>query len=1004
MAFGFGFNKQKVLSAAEKFVQQGKLQNAITEYEKILKNDSKDLTVNNTVGDLYARLGDTEKAVACFKSVGDAYAAQGFTVKGIAMYKKITKLKPSLDGVLKLAELYTQQGLFNDARAQYLQVADEFLRAGELEQAVRIFQKILEMDPENVPMRVRLAEVYIRLGKKNDAWEIFSAAAESLRTRGSLAAAEDILQRMLALDPGNSYVLLMRARTALESDDSKAAIQYFEKVADLDSHPDGMRDLLKAYLSVGKLNLAAPLADKLFTVHNDMDGIVAMADALMHNGGYQQALDLISQHADRMLASDSAKVLTSLHSIISHVRENPASLESLIDLFNKAGDTSHISEVKELLAHACVQSGDLSKARDLYQSLAVVEPQNPMHMKNYEQVVDRMGGTTGTRLITAEEGAVMVDELEATAPMIEQQYSDADAVAIRSALTDADLFLSYNMPTKAVVPLLAVLPRAPYDSRLNQRLAALHTRAERFSEAASCCRVLEGVYSTSGYPDEAIRYGELATRYEERAAAAAVSRVKQQDDSAPVDASAPWPIHQTDAVTPTFADEADDVTVEAKSEFDVQPQQPLPAEEDLSSQWEDDLTVEATAVPDTTETIISADETLNVTQAIAEGVEETRFYIEHFMLDQARAALAKVEALTSDPTILDTLREEIAAASVRSSTAEVEVESEPVDLEIPEEVAVEPEAVARPASTETIGEFVADLESSLGDSFLPDAVEPAEAEPYVHASDALHHDHGRASDLGSMVSDLEAALGDGFVEETTDATAPAAPSVAEPRGWPAPKAPAVAQPAVAAATAVTAPIASPLPVVTSGAAAAAAPAPAPSTASSGLSYRPSKVRPLAEETAPAKVAAGVDLSEMFGELKQELEEDVKSSDEDPETHYNLGVAFREMGLLDEAIGEFQKVTQAAERGHAFTQLMQAYTWLAQCFLDKGVPQAAVRWYEAALKMPGIDQETRTALHYELACSWESAGNKAAALNNFLEAYSSNIDYRDVAERIKALRS
>src|SRR4029079_561598 len=109
MAFGFGFNKQKVLSAAEKFVQQGKLQNAITEYEKILKNDPKDLTVNNTVGDLYARLGDTDKAIGCFKSEGDGYTAQGFTVKGIAMYKKITKLKPSLDGVLKLAELYTQQ-------------------------------------------------------------------------------------------------------------------------------------------------------------------------------------------------------------------------------------------------------------------------------------------------------------------------------------------------------------------------------------------------------------------------------------------------------------------------------------------------------------------------------------------------------------------------------------------------------------------------------------------------------------------------------------------------------------------------------------------------------------------------------------------------------------------------------------------------------------------------------------------------------------------------------
>src|ERR1700720_1237335 len=128
MAFGFGFNKQKALSAAEKFVQQGKLPNAITEYEKVLNADPKDLTVLNTVGDLYSRLGNSEKAVECFKSVGDAYASQGFTVKAIAMYKKLSKLKSSLECALRLAELYTPQGLFNDARAQYLQVAEEFLR------------------------------------------------------------------------------------------------------------------------------------------------------------------------------------------------------------------------------------------------------------------------------------------------------------------------------------------------------------------------------------------------------------------------------------------------------------------------------------------------------------------------------------------------------------------------------------------------------------------------------------------------------------------------------------------------------------------------------------------------------------------------------------------------------------------------------------------------------------------------------------------------------------
>ena len=292
MAFGFGFNKQKVLSAAEKFVQQGKLQNAIAEYDKILKHDENDLTVNNTIGDLYARLGDSSKAIESFKKVGDAYAAQGFTVKGIAMYKKITKLMPSVDGSLKLAELYTQQGLFNDARAQYLQVAEDFMKNGDLEQAVRLFQKVLEMDPENVPMRIKLAEVYLKLGKKKEAWEIFSAAAEALRARGSLAAAEDILKRMLTLDPGNSYVLLLRGKAALESDDPKNAIEYLEKAADLDSHPEGLRDLLNAYLQVGNLAKAAPIAEKLLSVHNDPEGLFLLAEGSTRLGQYHEALDI----------------------------------------------------------------------------------------------------------------------------------------------------------------------------------------------------------------------------------------------------------------------------------------------------------------------------------------------------------------------------------------------------------------------------------------------------------------------------------------------------------------------------------------------------------------------------------------------------------------------------------------------------------------------------------------------------------------------------------------
>jgi len=1071
MAFGFGFNKQKVLSAAEKFVQQGKLPNAIAEYEKILKADPKDLTVANTVGDLYARLGENDKALDCFKSVGDAYASQGFTVKAIAMYKKLSKIKPSLESVLRLAELYTQQGLFNDARAQYLQVAEEFLKAGELEQAVRIFQKTLEMDPENVPMRTRLAEVYVRLGKKTEAWQIFAAAAESLRNKGQLEAAEGVLQRMLTLDPGNSQALLMRGKTAIDSGDAAGAIEYLEKVADLDNNPEGLRGLFQAYLQAGRLPEAGTLAGKLLSVHNDAGPIHAYADALVSAGHFEEALKIYDQHSDRLFSSDEGRVLESLHSIIGHVRENPAALETLLALFQKAGENTHLTEIYELLAHAYVQSGDLEKARDYYLKLTQLEPQNHLHAQNYQQVVGKLGGASASCLITAEEGAVLVEELEATAPFIDQRYDDETALAVRAALTDAELFISYNMPAKALGPLLSALPKASRDLRLNQRLVALHTRSGRFAEAGVCCRTLESIYHDAGHPDEASRYAELANKYEERASVGgaesdevsvavqtavpevpAIHATREEVDQ-PVTAArviAPAPAVTPAKVTPAAAAEVHAASAppvappktaaasapsglffhaqaaaapaaagQEAAEFEVQSAPPVPDEAiDLSGDWESEFSDESAAVPaPVAATPAPVEEPAKVRsakpapvdpQVIQETIEEVRFYLAQGMVDEARAALAKLSLLKADPATLAELHQEIEAATAPAPAVEAEVvEEAPVEaVSAPAEVEAEPEIVEPEIKVEAepvpepkpavLDDLVADLESSLGDEFPPGAAAQTVApEPQIQPEPATveyaeaHAGTENAGALGEFVADLEASLGDGFLPE--------APAAQEVPTQPEPK-------PVAAESKVS--IAAKAPAAVPAAMAAAAPASAPAT----FTYQPTPIRPLVPVQEKAAGApkfdpgAGVDLADMFGDLKHELEEDLASADEDPETHYNLGVAFREMGLLDEAIGELQKVCQAVDHGHTFPQVMQTYTWLAQCFLDKDVPEAAIRWYEKALKLPQIDQETRTALHYELASSYETSGNKTLALNNFMEVYGSNIDYRDVAERIKALKS
>jgi len=73
-------------------------------------------------------------------------------------------------------------------------------------------------------------------------------------------------------------------------------------------------------------------------------------------------------------------------------------------------------------------------------------------------------------------------------------------------------------------------------------------------------------------------------------------------------------------------------------------------------------------------------------------------------------------------------------------------------------------------------------------------------------------------------------------------------------------------------------------------------------------------------------------------------------------------------------------------------------------VDKGAPEAAVRWYKKALQLPGLDDGSRCAIYYDLGMAFEAFGDKKSALANFMEVYGSNIDYRDVASRIKALKS
>jgi tetratricopeptide (TPR) repeat protein len=1025
MALGFGFNKVKVLAQAEKFVQQGKLPNAISEYEKVIKEDPKDLTVLNTIGDLYARVGNNEQATYYFKKVGDQYAQNGFAPKAIAIYKKLTKFGPyNTENTTKLAELYGQQGLFNDARVHYMQVADHLLKSGDNQQAARVFQKILELDPENAHTQAKLADLYQKLGKKEEARNIYYSAAESLYARGSYAAAEEALAKVLAIDPSNTAALMLRGLIAVDAGDSNAAVRYLEQVSDLDKRPDGLRALLRAKLLTGSAEGVEAVAENLLTSHNDSTGLSTLAQWYVTNNQIENSLRLYEKYAERLFGGNPAALQETLSPLTSRVKDNPAALAILRRLTNQSGDHAQNAEMIELQANAAAQKGNFTEARDLYQKLTEMEPENALHAQSYKQMLAKLGEDSATRILTPEEAAqaFMVEELDETAPAVHQSYDPPTEKAIESALTDAELYVSYNVPSKAIPPLEAALPLAPQDVNLNQRLASLYARAERYGDAARIYQNLSKIYEELGHPAEAAKYLEAAKKLALRAPAAkpatpvspAAAKVTWPP-AAEVQPAAPPPIAAAPAepeveaepsvqefsfdttemevtepeppvispIEPAIAAPATEEISPEPVAFAAAPPSPPPtsssAEIDISNEWEDMIEVEPAeaAAPElevqsyqeiATEqalpvaispgSVPAATPEADLSPMIADKVTEIRFYITQMMWEPAKEAILDLTELAPDAPEVTELIAEVSAGQTasrpetRHETPMVEESPAafaPIEIEEPsisERSISEPPPVVEKTVPAAQAAPAMELENVLETPAPPKARPPKSdrAQPVAAAKEKSTEDI-----LGDFILDLEQS-------DLADFAPKPSPSAGK------------SAPAAAAATAM----------------------------------EKRSVAPKNNGDMQDAESANV-LSDILSELRDETSE-AAEPEEDPETHYNLGIAFKEMGLLDEAIGELQKVCHAVDRGAPFSQSIQALTWLAQCLVDKGAPEAAVRWYQKALELPGLDSGSRCSIYYDLGSAYQASGDNKSALTNFMEVYGSNIDFRDVASRIKALKA
>jgi tetratricopeptide (TPR) repeat protein len=491
-------NKSKVLRSAEKYVLQGKIPAAIDEYRKVVDADPSDLTTINTLGDLYVRAGRIQDAISNFSRIADSYREGGFTLKAIAMLKKISKLDPTnVETAMKLANLYSQQGLLVEARQQYLQVADAYARKGETRKALEAYQKIADLDPSNTSVRMKLGEIYSREGFTEQAHESFIMAGSEFLRKGdteqalnanlkAISVKSDSMQALTAIatiytqhgqidrainllcdaferNPGDIELLTILGRTYLQASMMDDAERTFLSLVELDRNRyHYLLEVGRRFLQMGDLDRAA----------EQIDGCL---DVLIGKREEDKAIDFLRKILDRDM---------------NHV----GALKRLAQIFLRIREDHNVIATLNSLVEAAMRKGDDEEAIEALKELARMEPDEPMHLQRLY--------TLGVKDIVESDAP---DVIRATGPLDYGAAAFDDTFVIRQ-ISEAEILAGHGQVTHAVEILTGILQHAPENVQVHLKLKDIYLRAGQMDKASQECLELSRIHEGRGESARASDY------------------------------------------------------------------------------------------------------------------------------------------------------------------------------------------------------------------------------------------------------------------------------------------------------------------------------------------------------------------------------------------------------------------------------------------------------------------------------------------------------------------
>jgi tetratricopeptide (TPR) repeat protein len=885
-------------------------------------------------------------------------------------------------------------------------VVDEYVKRGKTREAGDVLKKLAEIDPADLKIRSKLADLYTREGNSAKAVDEHVAIAEELNKKGHLAEALQVLEKGLKIDANSVRLKTELGRVHLVQKNYDKAVQYLEE-ASRQSPKDAqaLARLGEAYLGAKKTKEAEATFKRALELDpQDQDAGAQMARVHLAQGHFDKAFDQLLPVVNRLVERREGERGAALLQQI--VQKNPAhvkSLVKLVEIYGQLGKESAAATASSHLTEAYINQGQFAEAATILEGLVARDPQNQQHRSKLQMVRTRLTGgraaaAPAAPASTEEPLAFEEEELDLSGPPtaapvpsvapapaarpaapvarpaieVSGPLSEEDQEFVEEHLAEGKVFRKYGLLDKAADQFEAVIARFPDNVDARQELRDVYKEKEQPAKAAEQSLALAEIFRLKG--DK-----EMAQTHEAEAGSAAPAAVpaaalpKKAAAAAAPPAPAPAPRAEPEEEEVISIDEeaeaapALEEAAEELPSFDL-----VEAEPEVEAEAEE---LETEFVEDETAPDVAAAEEIELSGADeAEAPAEAAFSEASFM-EAEELALEEPEPEPAPPPPPAPLR---AAPPKPAPPPPAPARSAAAAAKAPP-----PAAPGLPADLQKVLDEV-DSYVSLG--FVEDAVEA------LQEIAARYPDHpallAKMSDLGldraalekreeeaPEEARIEGALGDLGLEgeaEPAFEDAEATESALEPESLISEQAPAEAE-------------ASPF----------------EGAGDLGAELDELFGAQAAVEEPPSAAAAATELgdaglADIFKEFKKGV--DKQLGKEDYDTRYNLGIAYKEMGLIDEAIAEFQLAAKDESR------TLECSSMLGICFMDKGMPKLAVKWFEKGLKAPDRSDEEYQGLRYDLAMAHEAAGEMDKALHLFTDLYGQDANFRDVAAKVRDLRA